>query len=86
MGSLADVAAMSRSAFAERFTAVFGRPPMALVKDVRMRRAAGLLRADPTLSVDEVASRVGFSSRSHFSRSFEACYGAPPADFRTPAE
>ena len=79
---LAEAAAMSRSAFAERFTAAFGLPPMSLVHHIRMQRAGRLLRQGGQ-SIDEVASRVGFSSRSHFSRAFKAHTGHSPAAFRT---
>jgi len=75
------VAAMSRSAFSERFTAAFGLPPMSLVHHIRMQRAARLLRQGGQ-SIDEVAGRVGFSSRSHFSRAFKAHTGHSPAAFR----
>ena len=79
--SLADLATMSRSAFAERFAETFGRSPMSLVHDVRMQRAAQLLRQG-MLSIDEVADRVGFSSRSHFSQAFKKHSGVSPARFR----
>lgn len=79
--SLAEEALMSRSAFAQDFAARFGRTPMSFVRDVRMRRGAELLRATG-LSVDAVASRVGFSSRSHFSRAFREYFGRSPARFR----
>jgi AraC-like DNA-binding protein len=79
--SLASIAHMSRSAFARRFTECFNRPPMDYLHDVRLRRAAQLLsRGD--LSVDEIASKVGFSSRSHFSRTFRDHFGASPLAFR----
>ena len=79
--SLASIAHMSRSAFARRFAECFNRPPMDYVRDVRLRRAAQLLsRGD--LSVDEVASKVGFSSRSHFSHTFREHFGASPLAFR----
>ena len=79
--SLADAAGMSRSTFAERFAVSFGRPPMALVHHVRMQRAAHLLKQG-ALSINEVADRVGFSSRSHFSRAFKTHTGAAPAAYR----
>ena len=81
--SLADTALMSRSAFAERFTAAFKQPPMALVHHVRMQHAAHLLRQAGTLSIDEVAARSGYSSRSHFSAAFHRHYGVPPTEFRS---
>jgi len=78
---LADAASMSRSSFAEHFAAAFGLPPMSLVHHIRMQRAARLLRQGGQ-SIDEVAGRVGFSSRSHFSRAFKAHTGYTPAAFR----
>ena len=82
--SLAVAASMSRSTFAERFTSAFGRSPISLVHNVRMQRAAQLLRQG-MLSTDEVADRVGFSSRSHFSHAFKKHSGISPARFRAQA-
>ena len=81
--SLAAAASLSRSAFAERFQAAFDRTPMKLVSDVRMQRAATLLASDTSRSIDEVASRVGYASRSHFSRAFKDHFGTGPGEFRS---
>ena len=81
--SLAEVASMSRSSFASHFHETLGRTPMSLVHDVRMQTAARLLE-DPELSIDAVAARVGFASRSHFSSSFKKHSGISPARFREP--
>lgn len=78
---LAERASMSRSSFAQRFAAAFGRPPMDFLKEVRLRRAAALLRTTD-LPVKVVAARVGYGSRSYFSRAFKAFYGIDPARFR----
>ncbi len=75
---------MSRAAFAERFRATFERSPMAFLRDLRLRRAARLL-AETDLPVKTVAGRVGFASRSHFSRAFKASFGADPAAYRATA-
>lgn len=80
--SLAEVATMSRSVFAERFQAAFGCTPIRFVHDVRLRRAAELLRQRGDLSIDQVAHRVGFGSRSHFSLAFKDHFGTSPAAFR----
>jgi AraC family transcriptional activator of mtrCDE len=78
---LASIAHMSRSTFARHFDQCFGRTPMDYVRDVRLRRAARLLRVSG-LSVDGIASKVGFASRSHFSRAFHDQFGSSPVEFR----
>lgn len=82
--SLADVAGMSRATFAEQFRKTFGRTPMGFVKEVRLRRAARFLSATD-LPVKTIAFRVGYSSRSHFSRAFKSMMGADPASYRSTA-
>jgi AraC-like DNA-binding protein len=79
--SLADVAGMSRSVFAESFTGVFGQPPMTFLHHLRMQRAAVLLTSG-SHSIEEVSMRIGFSSRSHFSSTFKEFHGMSPAIFR----
>ena len=80
--SLASLAGMSRTAFAERFSQTFGQGPMDFVQRVRLRIAARLLTATD-LPVKVVANSVGYASRSAFSRVFEATYGSAPSDFRS---
>lgn len=82
--SLADIAGMSRASFAEQFRKTFGRTPMDFVKEVRLRRAARFLSATD-LPVKAIAFRVGYSSRSHFSRAFKSMMGADPASYRSTA-
>lgn len=84
VASLADLCYLSRSAFARRFRAAFGTPPMEYLRGIRLRHAARLLRQDPAVSVARVARRVGFSSRSQFSRAFKASFHASPSEFREP--
>jgi len=81
LDSMADLAAMSRATFVRHFEACFSRTPMDYLRDVRLRRAAQLLQTK-SLPVDNIASRVGYASRSHFSRSFQEQYGVSPAEFR----
>ncbi len=49
---------------------------------MRLRRAERLL-AETKLPVKSVAARVGYASRSHFSRAFKAAFGIDPAAYRT---
>jgi AraC family transcriptional activator of mtrCDE len=78
---LAGSAGMSRSAFAQRFKASFGRSAMDFLKELRLQRAARLLQTTRR-PIKSIADQVGFESRSHFSRSFTDFYGTAPADFR----
>ena len=83
--SLAEISGMSRSAFAKRFADAYGSGPMGLLRDLRMREAARLLR-DTDKPVKRIAAEVGFSSRSAFSRQFEATTGHSPRAFRNDAK
>jgi len=82
--SLAEVALMSRSTFASRLFSAFGRSPINFLHHVRMQKAAELLQMG-SLTIDEVSSHVGFSSRSHFSRAFKKYTGTSPLAFRDSA-
>ncbi len=79
--ALAREAGMSRSAFASRFHAAFERSPIEFVKEMRLKLAARLLRTTD-LPVKSVARKVGYASRSYFSRAFKARYELDPATFR----
>ena len=78
---LAEVAGMSRSVFAARFTDAVGQPPIEFLKTLRLDRAAQLL-ARTDLPVKSVAARAGYTSRSSFTRAFLARHGLGPARFR----
>ena len=78
--SLADVACMSRSSFSKHFHDAFSSSPMALVNHVRLERAAKMLCTGHA-SIEQIAQRVGFSSRSHFSRAFKSHTGISPASY-----
>ena len=81
VATLADRCHMSRSAFARRFREAFGVPPIEYLREIRLRVAARMLEKDPPPSVDQVARRVGFGSRSQFSRAFKDRFDTPPSGF-----
>ncbi|XWN32933.1 MAG: AraC family transcriptional regulator [Devosia sp.] len=78
---LAEWAGMSRSAFVERFTATMGVGPRRYVLGQRIE-AAGLLLHETTLSMAEVAHRVGYDAPEAFSRAFKRETGWSPAGWR----
>jgi AraC-like DNA-binding protein/quercetin dioxygenase-like cupin family protein len=79
---LARLAALSRSAFATRFSARLGEPPGAYLLHQRLGHAAHLLRST-TEPVGRVAATIGYASEAAFSRAFTREYGHSPRTWRT---
>lgn len=77
---LAKEAALSRSAFFERFRRTVGVAPMEYLLAWRMALAKSLLRRKEG-SVAQVAQRVGYSSASTFTIAFTRYVGLPPARY-----
>jgi AraC-like DNA-binding protein len=77
--NLAGLAAMSRSVFAERFTARVGEAPLQYVKRLRLTLAADML-ASGSVRVTQVAERVGYASDAAFSCAFKAQFGYAPSE------
>ncbi|MDY7544652.1 AraC family transcriptional regulator [Glaciimonas sp. CA11.2] len=80
VGQLAKEAALSRSAFFERFSRAMGVAPMEYLLRWRMAMAKKLLRQKET-GVAEVAERVGYGSASAFSVAFTRHVGLPPTRY-----
>ncbi|MEJ1162735.1 AraC family transcriptional regulator [Variovorax sp. CCNWLW186] len=80
VADLARKAALSRSAFFERFSRAVGLPPMEYLLAWRMALAKDLL-ARSDVGIAEVAERVGYGSASTFSTAFSRHVGRPPGRF-----
>jgi AraC-like DNA-binding protein len=80
VAQLAKEAALSRSAFFERFGRAVGVAPMAYLLAWRMAMAKKLLRQSED-GIAEVAQRVGYSSASAFSVAFTRHVGVPPTRY-----
>ncbi len=72
---------MSRSALYRKLETAGGPAPAVFIRNVRLRRAAELLR-EGKLSVSEVAFSVGFSYVSYFCRCFKDMYGVQPSQYK----
>jgi AraC-like DNA-binding protein len=81
VASLAHELAMSRSAFAARFTELVGEPVMQYVARWRMQVALSALR-DEGATVGELASRLGYRSEAAFARAFKRVMGFAPGSVR----
>jgi AraC-like DNA-binding protein len=80
VAELAREAALSRSAFFERFSRAVGMAPMEYLIAWRMTLAKSLLRGGAR-RVAEVATQVGYGSASAFSVAFARHVGVPPARY-----
>jgi AraC-like DNA-binding protein len=77
--------ALSRSAFAERFTALVGDPPMQYLLRWRLALAAQALASGDDAIV-RIAGRSGYESEASFNRAFKREFGMPPAAWRRSAQ
>jgi AraC-like DNA-binding protein len=80
VAQLAGKAALSRSAFFDRFIRAVGMPPMEYLLAWRMAVAKDLLRRRDS-RIEDVASHVGYGSASTFSTAFSRHVGQPPGRF-----
>ncbi|NBE50678.1 helix-turn-helix domain-containing protein [Streptomyces sp. YC537] len=83
VAALAAEAGASRSAFARRFTALVGEPPLTYLTHWRMALATELLCAAPVLTVAAVARRVGYRDSFAFSVAFKRVRGISPSTVST---
>ena len=80
IAELAQLAAMSRSVFARRFSEAVGAAPMEYLLRWRMALAKeALLHGGGTL--DEIAAQIGYKSASAFSTAFRQRVGCPPSEY-----
>jgi len=78
---LAQQVYLSRSAFADRFTALIGTPPITYLTRWRMQVASQILR-ESTRSVAQISADVGYESEIAFARAFKRQFSISPAQWR----
>jgi len=81
VANLAAAAGISRAAYARRFTALVGEPPIGFLTAWRLALAADLLDSSDT-TVSAVARQVGYSTPFALSTAFKRANGFSPAAFR----
>jgi AraC-like DNA-binding protein len=79
--TLAREVALSRSAFATRFAARVGVPPMRYLAMLRLRKAKQELR-EAGKTIVQLAHAAGYESEAAFSRAFKREFGLPPLRWR----
>jgi AraC-like DNA-binding protein len=79
--ALAQHAALSRAAFARRFTATVGQAPIAYLTWWRMTMAARSLR-ETDAPIAAVAKEIGYTSQFAFANAFKRAFGTAPGRYR----
>jgi AraC-like DNA-binding protein len=86
VAALADIAGLSRSAFAVRFADIVGQTPLKYVATWRLDRAADHLRVGAA-RISEIATLSGYGSEAALSSAFKQQFGVGPAQYRrSPAD
>jgi AraC-like DNA-binding protein len=80
IAEIASARNLTREAYIRAFTRRFGMTPHAYRVNLRLNEGRALLRQG--YAIADVAAAAGFSDQSHFGRSFLACFGATPGQFR----
>lgn len=83
--ALASEVAMSRSAFAARFTELVGEPAMHYLARWRMYTAVSWLE-EQDIGIADLAGRLGYQSEAAFSRAFKRLIGISPGAVRRNAQ
>jgi AraC-like DNA-binding protein len=78
---LARAVNLSSGRLAHLFKSEIGVSPQRYLNNVRLKKAKELLESG-MLSVKEIAAEIGFPNVSSFCRSFRACYGTTPREYR----
>jgi AraC-like DNA-binding protein len=82
--SLAAIAHLSRSRFAERFTTLVGQAPLGYLTQWRLGIAVSLLSQGR--SIRDVSRSLGYTSEPAFSRAFTRRHGRPPSTYHVGSE
>ena len=81
VADLARDCGLSESRFAHLFRAEVGQAPQQYIEEIRLQRAAQLLRTT-SLRVGEIASESGYADAFYFSARFRRKFGVPPTAYR----
>jgi YesN/AraC family two-component response regulator len=80
-GALARLAGLSERQLFRQFREIHGKTPRRYLTEVRMRRAADLLRTT-RLGIEQIAQAVGYQNIAAFDRTFKRALGVTPSEWR----
>lgn len=73
---------MSRTALFNKWKTLTGQTPKSFILNMRLRKAADMLRNHPELSITEISYKNGFSSPRYFCKCFKDTYKQQPSLYR----
>jgi signal transduction histidine kinase/ligand-binding sensor domain-containing protein/DNA-binding NarL/FixJ family response regulator len=72
---------MSGSSLYKKLHALTGLGVMAFINDIRLKEACRIMRANPSIAVNDLYVRVGYASPTYFRRLFKQQFGLTPTEF-----
>lgn len=85
VGQLSDIFGMPPASLRKVFKAVYGAPIYQYIKSCKMKAAASMLISE-SVTVAEVAQRLGYDNASKFSAAFRDVMGSTPQKYRNRQE
>ncbi len=82
VAEIAALAGLSRAHFTRKFAGAVGMSPWRFAQTERMRRALGLLIANPDLTVKQISGMSGFEDPNYFAKVFRKQFSISPTEFR----
>lgn len=77
---MAEDIGLSRTQLLRKLKALTGISPNEFIKDIRLQRAAELIRQKAD-TVTQIGYRVGFNDQSYFTKCFKKKFGVSPSEF-----
>lgn len=72
---------MSRMSLYRKMQAVSGLSPNEFIKDIRLKKAAVLLKRHPDITITQLAAKVGFATPKYLSKCFKIKFGVLPSQY-----
>ena len=82
MDRISAAMSLSRKMLRQRVMSITGQTPVTFALQVRLKRACRLLVHHPEMPLSLIATKCGFQTPSHFSKSFKQQYGTNPLQYR----
>lgn len=73
---------MGRTKLFNKIKGITGLTPNEFVLNIKMKKAASLLKNSPDMTISEIAYQLGFSSSGYFGKCFKELYGVTPFNYR----